>query len=249
MIPKTIYFTFGFSPDFGGKPFNLVHFLAIKSAKVVNDCDIVLYYKHEPEDNVWWEEASDYCIHEKCQPPTEIFGNPLPYPAYQSDVFRLDLLNYSGGVYFDIDTISIKPIDSLLSSSFVMGQEWANGKQYGLCNAVMLAEPNSNFGLLWTEEYKNNYDGRWGVMSVVRPWELSKTIPESITVLDGAAFFKYGWGNEEIKKVHREVSDIDGAYVLHLWEQNSYTEFLNTITVDDVRNRDSTYNLLARRFL
>jgi hypothetical protein len=249
MIPKTIYFTFGFSPDFGGKPFNLVHGLAIKSAKVVNDCDVVLYYQYEPEDNVWWEEASDYCIHEKCQAPTEVFGHPLPNVSYRSDIFRLNLLNERGGVYFDIDTISIKPIDPLLSSSFVMGQEWAKGRQIGLCNAVMLAEKNSQFGRIWMEEYDKNYNGDWGVMSVVRPWELSKTKCSDISILPPTAFFKYSWSEEDLIKVHEGVSDISDAYLLHLWEQACYEKYIKPVTVDDIRNRNSTYNLLARRFL
>jgi hypothetical protein len=35
-IPNVFHFAFGFQSDFGGKPFGLVHYLAIKSACEVN---------------------------------------------------------------------------------------------------------------------------------------------------------------------------------------------------------------------
>lgn len=248
MIPKVISFNFGFSSDFAGKPFNLIHFLAVKSAKIVNNCEILLYYKHAPNENPWWEEAKKYCTMIECNPPTEIFENKLEFAAYQSDVFRLEWLNTNGGIYFDIDTISIKPIDSLLSYNFVMGEEWANGKQFGLCNAVMMAEKGSEFGKLWLEEYKN-YDPNWGVMSVVRPMEIAKKYPNLIKVEPFFSFFKYSWSEEDLKIMHTEPRIISGAYVLHLWEQTSYDRYLNGLTPEIIQKNDTAYNILARRFL
>lgn len=249
MIPKIIYFTFGFSHDFGGKPFNISHYLAVKSAKLVNQCDVVLYYHYAPINNPWWEASKQFCVHKQCIAPTEVFGHPLPNVSYRSDAFRLNLLNERGGIYFDIDTISIDPIDFLLSSSFVIGEEWANGRQIGLCNAVMLAEKDSQFGRLWMDEYKNSYNGDWGVMSVVRPWELSKTKCDDIRILPPISFFKYSWSEEDLKKVHEQVSDMSGAYLLHLWEQASYEKYFKNLTETDIRTKDTTYTLLARRFL
>lgn len=58
MIPNIIHFVFGLEPDFGGKVFCLVHYLAIKSALLVNKPDkIFLYYCYEPKGNMWWEKA------------------------------------------------------------------------------------------------------------------------------------------------------------------------------------------------
>ena len=48
-IPNIFHFCFGFTPDFGGKPFSLVHYLAVKSAHEVNKPDMMhFYHKYEP---------------------------------------------------------------------------------------------------------------------------------------------------------------------------------------------------------
>jgi len=36
MIPNIFHFCYGFTKDFGGKPFSLVHYLALKSAYEIN---------------------------------------------------------------------------------------------------------------------------------------------------------------------------------------------------------------------
>ena len=248
MIHKRIYFAFGFAPDFGGREFSLVHYIAIKSAKKVNECSVFLYYQYEPKNNVWWEKSKEYCNHIKCDAPNEIFGNVLEHVAYKADVFRLKMLNEFGGIYLDIDTICIKPVDDLLNNTFVMGKEVVNEETLGLCNAVMMSEKNSEFTNLWIEEYRN-YDSRWGYMQVRRPYQIFMTHPNSATVLQHDAFFKYNWTAEDLKKVHEEVWEMSNAYVLHLWEQPSYHKYLNKLTIDDIKTKDTTYNVIARKFL
>src|SRR5687767_12052334 len=55
MIPNRIHFIFGLHPDFGGKPFSFVHYLAIASAAAVNSpSEIILHHAHEPAGE-WWE--------------------------------------------------------------------------------------------------------------------------------------------------------------------------------------------------
>ncbi len=61
MIPNVIHFCFGLSQDHGGKPFSLVHYLAVRSAVEVNRPDAVrFYYCYEPSGE-WWERARPYC--------------------------------------------------------------------------------------------------------------------------------------------------------------------------------------------
>ena len=47
MIPNIFHFIFGLTEDFGGKPFNIIHYLAIKSAYDLNNPDSInFYYKY-----------------------------------------------------------------------------------------------------------------------------------------------------------------------------------------------------------
>ena len=49
MIPNIIHFIYGLDPSFGGKPFMLFHYLAIKSAYEVNKPDKIYFvYAYEP---------------------------------------------------------------------------------------------------------------------------------------------------------------------------------------------------------
>ena len=54
MIPNIIHFIFGMAPDFGGIPFSMVNYLAIKSAIDINKPETVIFhYEFEPEGS-WW---------------------------------------------------------------------------------------------------------------------------------------------------------------------------------------------------
>ncbi len=55
MIPNLVHFLFGLKADFGGKPFSLVHYLAVKSAyEVQRPTAIYVHYIHLPTGH-WWE--------------------------------------------------------------------------------------------------------------------------------------------------------------------------------------------------
>ena len=45
-----------------------------------------------------------------------------------------------------------------------------------------------------------------------------------------------------------KVTDFDKAYSHQLWETCSM-KWLENITVDDIRNNDTTFNLIARKYL
>src|SRR5258708_6871344 len=123
MIPNVIHFIFGFAPDFGGKPFSLVHYLAVKSAYMVNKPDCInLFCQHEPQGE-WWEKAKRYVNVVRVAPPEEVFGVRLYHFAHKADVMRLQVLMDQGGIYLDMDIICVRPFTPLLGHSFVMGQQ------------------------------------------------------------------------------------------------------------------------------
>jgi len=155
MIPNIIHFVYGFKEQ--KEEFELYRYLAIKSAYEVNKPDkIYFYYEFEPF-GYWWEQSKKYLTLEKIIPPNEIFGNTLYHYAHKADIIRLKMLNERGGIYLDIDTICLKSFKDLFEYDFIMGTQMNKGETeiYGLCNAVILARPNSNFGLKWYESYKN----------------------------------------------------------------------------------------------
>ncbi|MFN8242526.1 MAG: glycosyltransferase [Ferruginibacter sp.] len=279
MIPKILHFVFGFSPDFGHMSFSLAHHLAVKSAVVLNQPDkVYFHFQYEPRGE-WWKETLPLITPNQLTAPTEIEGRPLLHFAHKSDVVRLRMLQEHGGIYLDMDTICVKPFDDLLQNEFVIGSEFntpyvprnkrqqvkydikkwlglvGNGELtiQGLCNAVMLSAPGSRFVERWLREYKSfRSEGRdkyWDEHSVKVPGRLAEQIPETLTVLSPYAFFYPLYDRLSLAALFEEDHEYPQAYVHHLWESFAWEKYLSKLTPDDIRNRNTSYNRIARRYL
>ena len=275
MIPNILHFVFGMAPDFGGKPFSLAHYLSVRSAVELNKpASAFFHYQFEPEGE-WWEKAKPLLTLNKIIAPDSFMGQPLYHVAHKADVVRLHALKETGGIYLDLDTISVKPLTDLLNHSFAIGQElkpkyipknWRQRIKYklglikansenatGLCNAVLLSEKNSEFVNFWLNEYKTfrskGRDKYWNEHSVQVPERLATSHPEKITKLSPYAFHYPLYDKAGLKLMFEEVNSFSDAYLHHLWESFSWDNYLSHLTVEQIKNKDTTYNLIARKFL
>ena len=249
MIPNKFHFIFGLKEDFGGKPFKLCHYLSIKSALDLNKPEeAYLYYKFMPTGE-WFDKIKDRLTLVEIEPPTEIFGKPLMHYAHQADVIRLRMLYEYGGVYMDVDTISVKPLTDLLDNKCVLGIE----KNQGLCNGVVLAEKNSLFIKHWLDSYRTfrsrGRDKHWGEHSVRIPNRLSKQYPDLITAEPFFSFHYPTWRQEDLKLMFEENKTFENAYCHHVWETRSWEPYLKDLSEEHIKNVDTTYNNIARNFL
>jgi len=255
MVPNIFHFIFGLAPDFGGKPFSLMNYLAIKSAYEINKPDrIFFYYKHLPE-GVWWEEAKSYLTLEEINPPVTIYNNKLYHFAHVSDILRLQILIERGGIYLDIDTICVKPFQPLLNHEFVIGEQVVNDKLIGLCNAVMLSSKDSLFCNCWLEQYQyfrsKGKDIYWDEHSVFIPYLISQ-VPEikgSFFIANFKSFHYPSFTENDTKLMFEENHEFGEAFCHHLWETFTYEKYLKTLTTASIKVQDTTYNLIARRFI
>ena len=275
MIPNILHFVFGMAPDFGGKPFSLVHYLSVKSAVELNrPVAAYFHYQFEPHGE-WWQKANSLITLNKVTAPESFMGRPLYHVAHKADVVRLQALKETGGIYLDLDTINVRPLTSLLNHSFVIGQElkvayvpknWrqrikhklglirdASGNATGLCNAVLLSEKNSDFVNLWLNEYKTfrskGRDKYWNEHSVLVPERLAAIYPEKITQLSPYAFHFPLYDAAGLKSMFEETKGFPDAYLHHLWESFSWDQYLSKLTIEKIKTEDTTYNLIARKFL
>ncbi len=274
MTPNIFHFIFGMAPDFGGKPFSLVHYLSVKSAVELNKPDAAYFhYQYEPQGE-WWEKAKPLLTLNKIIAPESILGNKLYHVAHKADVVRLQMLKDIGGIYLDLDTISVKPLTELLQHPFAIGQElkpvyvpknWRQRLKYrfglikntngatGLCNAVLLAEKNSTFVNLWLDEYKTfrsqGRDKYWNEHSVLVPLRLAEQYPQHITKLSPYAFHYPLYDAAGLKSMFEEAADFPEAYLHHLWESFAWEKYMSQLTEENIRNIETSYNLIARRFL
>lgn len=217
-----MHYVFGMTPDFGGKPWSYIHYLAIKSAALVNKPEhIYFWYEHEPTGE-WWEQTKPYLTLKQTVAPKHIYGRPLLHPAHKSDVLRLQALKTYGGVYCDCDVLCLRPFSELQHVGFWMGKQHAD---YGLCNATMGGTAHSEFLYHWMAEYKTfrstGRDQYWDEHSVKTPYRLAHKYPNAITIFDQFHFFEPDW-NRIQRVFDADDNLLSRAYSVHLWETFSW---------------------------
>ncbi|MCY2994491.1 MAG: glycosyltransferase, partial [Planctomycetota bacterium] len=158
-IPNIFHFCFGFQPD---AKFGFLEYLAIKSAYELNRPErIYLHYQHECSGE-WWQKARELVTLNRIEAPSEIYGRPLKHFAHRADVVRLRALLEQGGIYLDIDTLCVRPFTELRTQACVLGKQ---GRWYGLCNAVILSEPQGVFLSAWLDSFHTfrsvGHDAYW----------------------------------------------------------------------------------------
>jgi hypothetical protein len=194
VIPRRIHFVY-----VGGRTFSFIHFLAVFTAWKVNRPDCIYFHHTEVPTGQWWDKARAYLTLHRVEPVRQVHGNPITYPAHMADVIRLEMLQRFGGIYLDLDIVSLRPYAPFLQHEFVMGMEPGTG----LCNAVVMARQDAEFLSLWREQYRSFDGSRWNHHSVVLPWQMAQAHPQLIHVADKYAFFypthndpvhRYLWG-------------------------------------------------------
>lgn len=255
MIPNTIRFIY-----LGGKPFSLVHYLAVKSACVINDPTEVYFHCSREPVGEWWEKARSYLEVRKMEAPTEVAGVALCIREHQADIARLQILQEHGGIYLDIDVICVKPFTPLLENACVLGEQGVDGER-GLCNAVILAEKGSIFIQKWLEGFdvrtslwsgfrSNGYDNYRDELSVRYPKELAQRFPEHINVQGYKKFYWPLYYPDHLEWFFRKSgSSFDEAYCHHLWEGIAWRRYLKDLTVHELRMSDTNFARLAAKFL
>jgi len=270
-IPNIFHFVFGLREQ--NEPFHLAYFLCLNSCLTVNRPDkVYLYYHHEPYGR-YWDLIKDQLTLVKVDPISLVsnFDYDDKYIeknftyAHHSDFIRLEKLYEHGGVYADIDTIFVNPYPAhLFEKAYVLGREdpiqcQKTGKQKdSLCNALIMSEPQGEFGRIWYEGMKDAFDGSWSNHSTVLPQELSEAHPDLIHIEPKRSFYGYMWTREDLYQLFERCdSDFSGIYSIHLWshlwwakKRRDFSNFhAGRLTEKIIRNVDTTYNFLARPFL
>ena len=242
-IPKVLHYTFGMAPDFGGKPWSLVHHVCLKSAiERLRPDNVFFYYEFEPT-GPWWKLSRPLVTMVPIKAPRAIFGRPLVHFAHRSDVVRLQKLIEHGGIYLDADVLVQRDFDELLGHSAVLGQEG----EWGLANAVILAEPQSAFLRRWLDQYKSfrsrGQDEFWAEHGVTLPLKLARDYPDEITVLSHQAFYWPLWTDSHLKWIFASTQEIPvgGSYANHLWQSCSW-RYLEDLTPGRVRSVDTNFH-------
>jgi len=264
-IPNIIHFI-----HLKGRPFNLINYLAVRSAFDVNTPEkIYMHCDVEPEGE-YWQKAKEYFEIRFIDPPINIFGLNIKHPAHQSDIARILILQKEGGIYLDTDTLSNRKLIDLTTNllgleQVIMGEEYLEGKKIGLCNAVVIAEAGAQFLERWldgfdpskslwkgfrSESTLGTIDRYYSEISIKYSHFLSNYYPEEIKVVDKNHFFYPSHAEDELKNFFLgNGGGYEECYVFHTWASIGWENYLKNISEEDIKTKDTNFNVLARKFL
>jgi glycosyltransferase involved in cell wall biosynthesis len=214
-IPNIVHFVFGMDKS---AVFGLVQYLAVASASTVLRPKIIYIHCLYSPRGFFWDLVSSVVEVRRVRDTESIFGNPVTHYAHKADIARLRALLEFGGIYLDLDIISLAPFDHLLNNSIVMGQEGVNGKE-GLCNAVIIAAKDSKLLRIWYDSYVSFNASHWNYHSVVLPKKLAVLHPKEITILSHRSFFWPMWDPNSLDSIYSAYTyDYKDNLAVHLWD-------------------------------
>ncbi|KAJ5084152.1 nucleotide-diphospho-sugar transferase [Penicillium alfredii] len=262
-IPKIVHMVWAKNPEL-----NLLTYLAIRSAlDSIKPDQLKLHHAGLNDDNPWLRKLQNritmvpHDLHDEY--PKQIQDNwRTPHIA---DAMRLDILHREGGIYLDMDVISLAPFDHILSTpkQVVLGHE--GGDRQGLCNAVILSRPGSPFIRRWIDTYLNFTRSEWNYHSVVLSKKLSLQHRDEVCELPPSVFFWPTWTNRHVRYMHEPITDqqaLDFASEIaanggamypdqlayHAWSHPA-TKYFQKLTPQLLKEQNTRFNVLVRRFV
>jgi len=251
-----------------------MHYLCIESCFQVNSPECIYFYYHYEPYGPYWDlakkrvtmvqvELTDFVTHFRYGFRNR--GCKKYSYAHHSDFIRLEKLIDHGGVYADIDTLFVHPIpETLFDKPFVIGREndivcqKTGLSKPSLCNAFLMSEKGGEFARLWLSAMAKAFDGTWSNHSTLLPRQLSEEHPELVHIEPESTFYKYMWTREDIHTLLEGCDrNLDGVVSMHLWshlwwarKRRDFSDFHEGLLTEDyIRSVDTTYNIVARKYL
>lgn len=272
-IPRVVHFTWGLKGD---GAFTFPFYLAIRAAlQSIQPDEIKVHYTNIDLDNPYFRALKPNITLVHHDPDHYLAASGFEkkidirswHVAHVADILRLHILKKEGGIYLDSDAYVLHPFDTLLGGArdVIMGHE--GGNRYGMANAVIVAKQNASFINRWMESYAKTFDpSDWNGHSVVLPKRLATLHPREVCVLSPTAFFWPLWTESHVEYMHKsltaeEVREVEARInryggrlyndqlVYHAWSQNSMDQYVRHLTPDKIRNEQTRFNILMRRFL
>lgn len=143
--------------------------------------------------------------------------------ANVKDLFLWKLMAAQGGLYLDLDTISLRPCWDLLTRELCVSQEYpraAHG-QHPYNSAVVLGKPGSfAAGELWERAYELLRSGRerWGAIGPHLLTEVVAVMPEAFNIAPFGVL--NGWNDNTIIRYYNDERPNRSVRVIHLYSSS-----------------------------
>jgi len=230
MIPNIVHFNYGLEEQ--KEDFLFSYYLAVLSCSLISRPEkIFFYFTFEPK-GIWWQKTKSLVTPVPVKVPDYFGSKKIIKTAHKSDVLRMFVLHKQGGIYLDIDTITVRNYKNLLSNNFVISQEITEcGVNMGFSNAIMMSVPNGKFMNVWLSNYEKHFKPEgWQEASTILPQLIYSKFndPANVTLLPSDCFVRPSF--RKIENIFENEIDIPKELlVLHLWNQYSKNKYLKNI--------------------
>lgn len=252
MIPHTIHFAYTSPPGGGTLPFSFIHYLAIASAARYSRPERIVLHTLHDHNGPWWYAARRLAEFRTTSVPEELYNCRFSHPAHQADAIRLDVLRREGGIFLDLDVVSLRPYGDLLEAPGGALLGWED--DVAVCPAVVLAAPGAVFIERWIDGYnpaKSQWQGfrsqgrdeYWGEISTRYPAHLSRQHPNTVTLVPPHFFYPVHWRRSDCDRLFKTpeeggltTGDLDRSYAIHLWQTGTWSKRLARLAPQSVRS-------------
>jgi glycosyltransferase involved in cell wall biosynthesis len=253
-IPNIIHYIFGLKIQTEEFPF--VYYLSILSNVLINNPNIIYFHYQFIPYGYWWDKAKKYVKLNYVNTNNLYWGKKkITKIAHKADKLRLEILLKYGGIYMDIDTISVKEYKHLLKYDFVIGiqEEKYEGIKTLYCNAIMFSTKNHIFIKKWINEYEEHFNPNgWCEASVHLPGIILNNMDPidklRIKILEKEVFY-YPSYNETDKIFENKYQINEKLITLHYWNTYSekYYKYINNF--DWIKISNSLYSNIMKKIL
>ncbi len=276
-IPNQFHFVFGFKQQ--TEPFHLAYYLCLKSCLEVNQPDAIHFHYHYEPHGPYWDlikpelilhkvGLEDFVINSTAYSTHDegrfITNQQLNY-AHQADFVRLKALLKYGGVYADIDTLFVQALpEKLFEHQAVIGREndvvleGSETPSISLCNAVIMARPNSSFIDRWLNDSYQAFDGTWSKHSCQLAAIIASEMQDEVHILPEHNFYKHRCTQEGLRTLFEDLDqDFTEVYSMHMWnhlwwdkDRIDFSSFHSGLLDEQyILNGNTTYASVAKPFL
>lgn len=227
MIPNVLHFCWGFQTN----EFGILEYLAIESARHHNQPDHIYLYHRFEFSGPWWDRIKDHVICVPITPPKEIFGNPVRHYSHQSAIISILALIENGGIYLDMDTITLRSFEDLRDFQCVMVQ--GHG---GLLNAFIMGEKQLPFLKEWAQSFKQE------PLPFRCPPEFAQHHEVAILQENCPTNMDYLFDSQD-------PTPFEESYAVHLNASLTRTTCLDHIDEQYIKETENNFTTFARRHL
>lgn len=199
---------------------------------------------HHPgyEYRLWTDAEIDAFVRERAPRFVDAYSR-FHKRIEQVDFARYLILHEIGGAYFDLDMVSVRPIDPLVESGrIVLGLECSEHTQQFrpqpariVCNALMISPPGEPFWLGLMQHIADHYDDwRWwwqrGPVYRTGPLALTTCVDgltgeaaERLKIMPSCAFFPMSdhWNDGHVvsgfDSISSDCKSFDNTFAVHMW--------------------------------